>query len=172
MKLIKLFWHGAPLEHIYPNAHWFQKWVLFKTRKFVRKTFILGAIAALMASSGTVGAILFSSSTVTATTPEVRIVEKELALPVLDRIADCESGNGGKPGTATHYKNGQVLLKANTNGTIDIGKYQVNLTYWGKKASDLGYDLTKEEDNKAMALWIYTNKGTTDWSASQKCWYK
>jgi len=61
-------------------------------------------------------------------------------------------------------------MRANTNGTVDIGEYQVNGFYWGKKASELGLDLTKEADNKKMAEWIYANKGTGDWY-SQKCWY-
>lgn len=107
-------------------------------------------------------------ATISTSTPPAPI---EMEAPVLQRIADCESGNG-KPGSGTHFKNGQVILRANTDSTVDIGKYQVNLTYWGKKASELGYDLTKEADNYAMAKWIYENKGTSDWSASQKCWYK
>lgn len=114
------------------------------------------------------GALLYSTSTVVA---ETKTVIADRHAPILDRIADCESGNG-KPGSASHYKNGQVILKGNDNHTVDIGKYQVNLTYWGAKASQLGLDLTKEEDNYKMALWIYENKGTTDWSASMKCWYK
>ncbi len=90
--------------------------------------------------------------------------------PVLQRISDCESGNG-KPGSGTHFKNGQVIFKANTNGTIDIGKYQIN-SVWDKQASQLGLDLTKEADNYAMAKWIYENRGTSDWSSSSRCWQR
>jgi hypothetical protein len=48
----------------------------------------------------------------------------------------------------------------------------VNLICWGAKASEFGLDLTKEADNTAMAEWIYANNGTSDWAASQKCWYR
>ncbi len=91
------------------------------------------------------------------------VVDKEA--PVLERIAQCESG--GK-----HLgKSGQVLLSANTNDTVDVGKYQVN-TVWFGKATELGLDITTEEGNKAMAEWIYFNRGTEDWYSSKHCWAK
>lgn len=126
------------------------------------------ATAVLTINAIVVGIAVASLSTTTVTA-STEVVQAPVVSPVLDRIADCESGNGTK-GSATQYKNGQVVMNANTNGTIDIGKYQVNLTYWGKQATALGFDLTKEADNKAMAEWIYANKGTGDWSSSQKCW--
>src|SRR3990167_4441948 len=44
--------------------------------------------------------------------------------PVLQRIAKCESSD-------THYgKSGQVLLSANTNDTVDVGRYQVNSVWF------------------------------------------
>jgi hypothetical protein len=88
--------------------------------------------------------------------------------PILQRISDCESGNGTK-GSGKHFKNGQVILHVNSNGTIDIGKFQINST-WGKQATKLGFDLTKEKDNYAMAKWIYENRGTSDWLSSATCW--
>lgn len=85
--------------------------------------------------------------------------------PILKRIAECESGN-------THYrKDGQVIFNPNSNGTVDVGKYQIN-TVWNTKATELGLDLTKEEDNEEMAEWIYANRGTEDWYSSKKCWMK
>lgn len=112
------------------------------------------------------GAFLYSTSSVVA---EVNTVQLPVVAVVLERIADCESGNGTK-GSATQLdRNGQVLMRPNANGTVDVGKYQIN-TVWFKKASELGFDLTREEGNKAMGEWIYLNKGTGDWSASAKCW--
>jgi hypothetical protein len=142
----------------------------FDSFKAKAKRFFLGVIVTTAALG--VLFIAFTTGALTYSTSRVEAVMTTVVAdsPVLNRIADCESGNG-TPGSAIHFKNGQVLLKANTNGTVDIGKYQVNLTYWGKKATELGLDLTKEADNKKMAEWIYLNKGTTDWSASQKCWY-
>lgn len=128
----------------------------------------IGVISGMAFGFFMAGAIFYSTST----TNYHKVEAATTIAPVLERIGDCESGNGTK-GSAHHIdpKTGQVLMRANKNGSIDVGKYQVNEYYWGKKASELGYDLTKEGDNKAMAEWIYLNKGTTDWSASQKCWY-
>jgi hypothetical protein len=62
-------------------------------------------------------------------------------------------------------------MRANTNKTVDIGRYQIN-SVWNKKASELGLDLTIEADNEKMAYWIYENRGTGDWYSSEKCWKK
>jgi hypothetical protein len=83
--------------------------------------------------------------------------------PVLQRIIKAESG-GHQFGPS-----GQVLVRANTNGTVDMGIAQIN-TVWFKKAHELGLDLTKEEDNIKMAVWIYENKGTGPWESSRKNW--
>ncbi len=85
--------------------------------------------------------------------------------PVMIRISKCENS-----GTQLD-KNGQVQMHWNKNGTVDVGKYAIN-TVWFKKATAMGLDLTKEKDNETMAMWIYENKGTGDWSASSNCWNK
>ena len=91
------------------------------------------------------------------------VVEKDA--PVLQRIAKCESGD-------THYdKNGQVLMRSNSNKSVDVGRYQIN-SVWFKKATELGLDITKEKDNETMARWIYANRGTVDWRYSEQCWNK
>lgn len=94
----------------------------------------------------------------------VNVVQADSGIPpVLERIAKCESG--GK-----HFdKNGQVLMRSNTNKSVDVGKFQIN-SIWFAKATEMGLDITKEADNEKMAEWIYENKGTSDWSASFKCW--
>lgn len=96
----------------------------------------------------------------------VQKVEAESNIaPVLQRIAKCESGDN-------HYdKNGQVLMRSNSNKTVDVGKYQIN-SVWFAKATELGLDITKEQDNETMARWIYENRGTGDWSATANCWKK
>lgn len=109
------------------------------------------------------GAFLYSTSTV-----EAHNIVAPLNSPVLQRIADCESGNG-KQGTATQFEHGQVLVRANKNGTTDMGKYQIN-SIWFKQASSLGFDLSTEDGNTAMAEWLYLNHGTEPWYASSKCW--
>lgn len=93
------------------------------------------------------------------------IVEVSKKSEVMKRIAECESSTG-------HFApSGQVAMNANSNGTVDVGKYQIN-TVWNEKASELGLNLTVEEDNEAFAMWIYENRGTGDWYSSRKCWQK
>lgn len=94
------------------------------------------------------------------------VKEIETKAPVLERIYKCESG-GKHLGS-----NGQVILKANTNGSIDIGIAQINNTIWGKKASSLGLNLFIEEDNIKMAQYLYKNYGTEPWVWSKNCWNK
>lgn len=98
------------------------------------------------------------------------IKEVDRDAPVLARIAGCESqGNPKSPGT--HFaKNGQVLLSPNKNGSVDVGVMQINDDVWGATATQMGLNITIEKDNRAMAKWIYENRGTEDWSASAKCW--
>lgn len=91
-----------------------------------------------------------------------KIVEVEIEAPVMARIAKCES-------SGMHKRNGQVVFNANTNGSVDIGYYQIN-SIWSKKATELGYDLTNEADNKAFAMWLYKNFGTEPWYSTEKCW--
>lgn len=155
---MKVFYMGRRLDGKFDSF----KMKMHRLGRFLK---ILFAAIGLIMLSGALGAFFFSTSKVTVTTQTVIA-----PAPVLSRIADCESGNG-KPGTATHYgKSGQVLMIANPNATVDVGKYQINLYYWGAKATELGLDLTKEEDNRQMAEYIYSNNGTGDWSASAHCW--
>lgn len=93
----------------------------------------------------------------------VEIPVKEIP-PVMKRIAKCESDN-----THVNPKTGAVYMLANTNKTVDVGKYMIN-TVWHKKAVELGYDVTVEEDNEKMAMWIYENHGTEPWVYSKHCW--
>jgi hypothetical protein len=102
---------------------------------------------------------------------EAEFIKEQATPPVLQRIMSCESQGSAKL-KGTHYdKNGQVLMRSNTNRSVDVGIAQIN-TVWFKKAKELGYDITKEEDNKAMAEWIYHNVGTQPWYSSAKCWQK
>lgn len=96
-------------------------------------------------------------------------VPVEMTAPVLDRISDCESGTG-KVGSASQFnKAGQVLVHVNTNGTYDIGKYQINSIH-NADATKRGFNLSTEEGNTGYAKYMYANLGTGDWSSSQACW--
>lgn len=160
MKIIKVFWHGKRLRDIYPHATWFQvlKWKMYR---FFRKAMIASMVVGAVWGAFKIGTSLPGETTYAV---QEKFVEVPRKSPVLERIAHCESNN-------THYKDGQVIFNVNTNGTVDIGKYQIN-SVWNKKATELGLDLTKEKDNEAMATWIYENRGTGDWSASMRCWQR
>lgn len=104
--------------------------------------------------------------------PKTVEVEKARKLPkILQVIADCESGEGGKPGTGRQFNADGSLVQGRTT-PADWGKFQINTKVWSEKAKELGYDLRTEEGNTAMALFIFETRGTRDWSASAKCWAK
>ena len=155
MKL-RVMWNGRSLRDIYLHGTHFQvsKW---RALRFAQKLLIVSLLVSGLYTSYSFGFYMGP--------PTIKQVsDQEAVYPVLERIAKCESGG------SQYDKNGQVLLHWNKNGTIDIGKYAVNETYWGAQATKLGFDLTVEADNRKMAVWIYYNKGTGDWSASHACW--
>jgi len=96
------------------------------------------------------------------------IVNQEIKYPILDKIALCESNN-------KHFDtNGQVLVRGNTNGraSVDVGSYQINVMYHGKKATEMGLNLFDQQDNRTYAVYLFETQGTEPWSASKKCWAK
>jgi hypothetical protein len=163
MKKVKVTYMGKRLKDIYPHA---TKWQVFKYRVrrfFIRVMWILilvGVVVGIFKAGSLLG-----PKTIIYTKQEV-IKEVPIKAPIMERIAKCESPTG-------HFgKNGQVAVGGNENHTVDIGYLQINSYYWGEKATELGYNLWVEEDNKAMGDWIYQNKGTGPWSSSAKCWNK
>lgn len=105
---------------------------------------------------------------------EPRVVLIEVQPNILNKIADCESGNrllSGKAvkGSATHFnEDGTVLL-----GIIDkddTGKYQINSRYHQRTAEAMGIDIWTESGNEAYARHLYQKNGTRDWGASASCW--
>lgn len=166
-KGVRQIWFGRRLRDIYPHA---TRWQVFKyrVRVFLLRCFVIGILIGSIYGAFVAGGIY--SPAVIYTKAEI-IKEVESQAPIMDRIAGCESqGNAKLPGT--HWdKNGQVLMRSNTNRSVDVGKYQIN-TVWFAKATELGLDITLEADNKEMALWIYKNRGTEDWYSSRNCWMK
>lgn len=129
-------------------------------KSFLKKAVIWGSSVAVVAS---IIAFSVSTSKVVAEVPETITVEAKA--PILDRIASCES-KGSQIGPS-----GQVIIHVNTNGTYDIGKYQINSIH-NAEATKLDFDLTTEEGNYGYAKYIYATKGTGDWSSSAHCWQK
>lgn len=131
-----------------------------KVKNFLRKVFQLSMFGLALYV-----AFLFGRYT-TPTETIVNVVKAESKIPpIMQKIAECESKN-------QHFdKNGQVLMRSNTNRSVDVGRYQIN-TVWFAKATEMGLDITLEKDNEKMAMWIYENRGTRDWYSSQNCWSK
>jgi hypothetical protein len=158
MKSNRVMRYGKHFRDIYPHA---TRWQIFKYKVwgFTRKVLIIASFGLALTGSYALGAFI--------NTPKVIPVKTSAKsdAPVLERIAQCESSG------SQYDKTGQVTLHPNSDGTIDVGKYQVN-SKWFKKATSFGYDLTKSDDNRKMAEWIYENRGTGDWQSSAKCWQK
>lgn len=172
MKSIKVFWMGKPLREVYPHATKWQvlKW---KIKEFFKKCIRIatwtGLTATILYTTFLAGAYF---NPVVSYAIKEKLVTVESEIPVMDRIAGCESEGNPTTKGSMFGSNGQVRTNANKNGTTDVGMYQINNDVWGKKATELGYNIFTEEGNRAMAMWIYKNKGTGDWSASAKCWQK
>ncbi len=95
------------------------------------------------------------------------------------RLADCESGERMPNGKATtgsrrQFKpNGNIVQGVNTNGTSDIGMFQINLSE--DKIREIGklkLNVFSEEGNIAYAKVLFDRNGTSDWEASKSCWRK
>lgn len=134
-----------------------------KMYRFAKKSLtVIAVVMAVLVFGGVCGIVGVKADQATL----VQIQGQDPAIPVLNRIAQCESSNSNLAA------NGQVLIHWNKGGTVDIGKYAINEQIWGKQATKLGYDLTKPADNLSFALWLYHNVGTSPWVDSENCWSK
>lgn len=90
---------------------------------------------------------------------------------VMQRIAGCESEGNPKAQGKQFNANGSVVTHVNTDGTTDVGKYQINMQKEHiLNLARLHLDVMTEEGNEAYALWIYENQGTGAWYSSRSCW--
>lgn len=160
-KKVRLYINGERKKDIYPHA---TKWQIFKfkLRKFVINLIFWSFIISII---GGCFYLYYQAHPAIIYTQAEIIKEVPLKSNVMDRIAKCESPTG-------HYVNGQVSLNANTDHSVDIGKYQINNRAWSKKATEMGLNLMIEKDNEEMAQYIYANYGTQPWYSSAKCWQR
>jgi hypothetical protein len=160
IKIVDYTQKGRKVRYEYLHLTKWQVFIL-KAKIFFTRLFILLIILGLISGIYKLGGIFNSKETITQI--EVKI---EPETPVLDRIAKCESPTG-------HYdKNGQVALFGNQNGSADIGKFMINNRIWGKKAKEMGLDLTNENQNIQFAKFLYRTYGSEPWILSKKCWNK
>lgn len=148
------------------NKYVSSTWV--RVKNTIKKTLAISALFIVASWFVTAGIIIarYTVKPVTVYGKEIVEVPVSRHSPVMDRIMHCESG-----GNHLDPKTGQVYMLANTNKTVDVGKYMLN-SVWHKKAKELGFDITKEEDNEKMAYWIYENIGTSPWVYTMSCWAK
>jgi hypothetical protein len=92
------------------------------------------------------------------------VIHEKDPVKVLEVLAQCESG-----GKHFDEKGRAVINFNNKNGTIDIGKYQVNSAHQ-RNAYAKGWDIYTEEGNREMALYLYENEGLKPWNSSRHCW--
>lgn len=139
----------------------FTKWQIFRYKafKFYKKTLLVSAIFTAIGYAYVGGTM----TKMAAADSKVIYVQSTSTPAVMARISKCESGG------SQYNKSGQVLININTNGTTDIGLYQINSVH-NAQATKLGYDLTKKSDNEAYAMYLYETQGTGDWISSAKCW--
>jgi len=152
-----VFWMGKKLCQIYPHSTPWQRFK-FRLRRFLEKVALISFTVGVVAGSFHLGSIMNPVVKV-----EAQVQEKTIPA-VMQRIKICESG--GK-----HFEKGQVLVRANTNKTTDVGLYQINSIHFAE-ATKLGFDVFTEEGNEGYAMWIFENRGTGAWVYSQKCWKK
>lgn len=162
-KFFRFIFVYMPLNHYQAYANT-SSIFRFHVRNLVRRTLILTLFSLVVFTTARITHYFFPR-TVQGAPVEV-IKEVKAHAPVLDRIFKCESnGKHTSP-------NGQVILNANNNGSVDIGIAQINERLWGKKATELGYNLFIEADNRAFAQYLYENYGTEPWVWSKACWNK
>lgn len=162
-KMLKVIYNGDYLCSIYPHASRFQVFK-YKTAIVIRRVLIASFVVGCAYGIFLAGRVTTEPIQVFADREIIKEVKGKA--PIMDKIAICESG-----GNHIEKSTGQVVMRSNTNKTVDVGKYQIN-SVWFKKATELGLDITKEVDNEKMAYWIYENRGTGDWYPSVKCWNK
>lgn len=160
---MKIFWNGKLLRQVYPHA---SRWQMFKFyfKRTMRQAKIVTAGLVVMAIAFGILREVYPN---TVYAVQEKIVQVPADAPVLDRIANCES-----KGKQLNAK-GEVIVNVNTNGTVDVGKYQINMSAGHvKEMAKLGFNPLTEEGNEAYAKYLYQNVGTGPWSSSSKCWGK
>ena len=107
--------------------------------------------------------IMLSAEVASKADAEILEIEPVKQIPLeLYYVALCESGN------RQFDDEGNVIRgKLNPN---DIGRWQINETYNGQQARELGYDIYTDEGNYLMAMYLYRKNGLSDWGWSKSCW--
>lgn len=85
--------------------------------------------------------------------------------PVLQYVADCESGTPHIWDTATQYTDGTTTIGISG----DIGILQENPIHL-KEAAAMGLDIYTFQDNVKFGAYLYDKYGLKPWRSSERCW--
>ena len=171
--MYKILFNGKNLNQVAPyQKRWSIKWIVYKIKRAIRWTIkwtaITASISAILIGAGAYG-IWAYPRTVEAEPIKVEVTKR---LAIQDKIAGCESeGNAKSKGSQFNTK-GVMRKHVNKDGTVDIGKNMINDYHWEAKAVEMGFNIYTEEGNDKMAEWIFSQYGSSPWSASVKCWSK
>ena len=156
-----------------------------KFNSFVRK--VVHYIRVMLWSTAIIGWAAFAGAIfVKETMPaEVKSMEKVVMVennelpPVLVRIAQAESYNSHyctekliKLHACKKSELGQVLVHVNSDNSIDVEKFMINVTRHGSELTRMGLNVYNEKDNEAYARHLYAKNGSADWEASKSKWRK
>jgi hypothetical protein len=79
-------------------------------------------------------------------------------------IAPCESGNAGKYPVDTGVEN------RNTNGSVDVGIWQINSVHRAKHPTWTVSWLKVPANNARAMATLFRESGTKPWGSSSSCW--
>ena len=155
--MTKVFFNGRQINGRFDS---FKAWVRRCVRWFIRWSLISAAGYALFMA----GALLYSTSTVSAEMPQiVHVKDVRDFPPALQAICQAESGGKQFRDDKGHVVRGHITPD-------DIGICQIHEPLWNDKARDLGFDIYTEQGNKDMALWLFDHQGTEPWNSSKAAW--
>lgn len=97
-------------------------------------------------------------------TLEVYVREYFVETPILADIAWCES-------RMRHLGKDGSIFRGKVDPD-DLGVMQINTRFHGKKAGEMGIELTTLNGNLAYAQYLYDTQGAKPWLASSPCWSK
>ena len=150
---------------IYPSGLWHRAGTrrLWRTRRMLALV-ISGMLLITAAVLGTTGLSQDARNTIPQVVhhTQVVIVKDDTLPPVMQRIAQCES-------RAQHVTRHGKVVRGKRN-PYDIGLFQINTVFWGKKAQELGYNLYTPEGNEQMARYLFAHYGSVPWQSSIACW--
>lgn len=96
--------------------------------------------------------------------------------PILDKIAQAESHDNQFCTKALVSESmckasqiGAPLVRVNTNGSYDIGKFQINSTHLADAIAH-GYDVYTLQGNTDYALYLFMTQGSEPWYSSRSSW--